>query len=351
MKQFRSLLLMGTVVTAAFFINSCGSETQSKDVPDQDSSKAIPVEAAAAARGSISAYYATTATLEAEEEAMVVAKVQGIVKELHIEEGNYVEAGQAMARLEDEQLAIEAARARASMDRLYNEYQRNKELYDRKLVSAEQFENAKFEYESQKAAYELAQLKVDYSQIRAPISGVVSERLIKVGNMVNADQQVFKITDFDPLLAILHIPEHEMNKLKKQQQATVRVDAVPNHSFTGHVLRISPVVNPETGTFKVTVTVRDRSNQLKPGMFGRVRIVYDTRANALMIPKAAVLREDGVSSVYVLRDRLVFRRSIATGYENGSNIEVTDGLADGDSVITVGQSSLQDSVLVQVVQY
>lgn len=351
MNSYYRSLLAAALVAAALTGISCSTDTQSKDVTDTDSTAAVPVETAAALRGPISAYYATTATLEAEEEAMVVAKVRGVVTGLQAEEGQYVQAGQVMATLEDEQLTIEAARAKATMDRLHNDYKRNQELYDRNLISAEQFENAKFEYESQKAAWELARLKVEYSQIRAPISGVVSQRLIKVGNMINADQQVYKITDFDPLLAVLHVPEHEMNKLKQRQQAVIQADAVPGESFTGQVLRISPVVNPETGTFKVTVAVRDPSNRLRPGMFGRVRIVYDTRDNALMIPKGAVMSEDGTNSVYVLTDRLVFRRTIQTGYENGANIEVTGGLSDGDSVITVGQSSLQDSALVQVVDY
>lgn len=345
------MLLVCLIGSIAALNYSCSSETQSKDVEDKDSTAAIPVEMASAQRGSISAYYSTTATLEAEEEAMVVAKVRGVVQKLNVEEGDYIRKGQVMAQMEDEQLEIEASRAKATMDRLYNDYQRNKELYERNLVSAEQYENSKFEYESQKAEYELANLKLEYTQIKAPITGVVSQRMIKVGNMVNTDEEVFKVTDFDPLLAVLHVPEHEMNKLRKGQTSVIRVDAIKDQTFTGKVLRISPVVNPETGTFKVTIAITDESGQLKPGMFGRVRIVYDTRDNALLIPKEAVMNEDGGSSVYVLNDKLVFRRNIETGYINGANIEVLTGLQDGDSVVTIGQNSLQDSSLVQVVSY
>lgn len=351
MKRIKNIFLLCLVASLATLNYSCSSETQSKNVEDKDSTAAIPVEMASAHRGSISAYYSTTATLEAEEEAMVVAKVRGVVQKLNVEEGDYISKGEVMAQMEDEQLEIEASRAKSTMDRLYNDYQRNKELFERKLVSAEQFENSKFEYESQKSAYELANLKLRYTQIKAPISGVVSQRMIKVGNMVNTDQEAFKITDFDPLLAVLHVPEHEMNKLRKGQTSIIRVDAIQDQTFTGQVLRISPVVNPETGTFKVTIAIKDESKQLKPGMFGRVRIVYDTRDNALMIPKEAVMNEDGASSVYVLNDKLVFRRAIETGYVNGANIEVLNGLQDGDSVVTIGQSSLQDSALVQVVSY
>lgn len=351
MKIFKNYLIIAALGTFALSTYSCSSETQSKDAGNIDSTAAIPVETASAIRGPISAYYATTTTLEAEEEAMVVAKVRGIVKELSFEEGDYVTAGEVMTTLEDEQLAIEATQAKATMDRLYNEYQRNKTLYERQLISVEQYENAKYEYETQKAVYDLAQLKIENTQIKAPISGIVSERLIKVGNMVNSDQEVFKITDFDPLLAVLHVPEHEMAKIKNNQPALIQVDAISNQTFDGRVLRISPVVDPESGTFKVTVAIRDASKQLKPGMFGRVRIIYDTRDNALMIPKEAVMNEDGASSVYVLANDLVFRRPISTGYENGANIEIVEGLADGDSVVTIGQSSLQDSAHVQIVSY
>lgn len=342
-------------ICAAFLLSlaniSCSSDTQSKNVTDQDSTAAIPVEMAAVERGSISAYYSTTATLEAEEEATVVAKVGGIVNELHVEEGDIISPGQVMAHLEDEQLAYEAARAKATMDRLYNDYQRNRELFERELISTNQYENAKFEYESQKAAYDLARLRVDHAEVKAPIGGVVSERLIKKGNMVNTDQQLFKITAFDPLLAILHVPEHEMSKLQEGQKTVLRADAIQNQEFEGEVLRISPVVNPETGTFKVTVAVKNPTLKLKPGMFGRIRIVYDTHSNALTIPKEAVMTEDGTSSVYVINDNLVFRRPVQTGYLNGSLIEIINGLQDGDRVVTIGQSSLQDSTLVQIVSY
>lgn len=351
MKNAKIFILLLSVGFLALSNNACTSETQSKNTEDKDSTAAIPVEISEATRGTISAYYSTTATLEAEEEAMVVAKVRGIVEEIEVEEGDFVKKGQVLARLDDEQLQIEAERAKATMDRLYNDYQRNQELYEKNLISAEQFENSKFEYASQKSAYELAQLNLKYSTIQAPINGVISERLIKVGNMVNTDQEIFRITDFDPLLAILHVPEHEMSKLKKNQSAYIQVDAIQGESFEGKLLRISPVVNPETGTFKVTVAVNDVTKRLKPGMFGRVRIVYDTRENALMIPKDAVMSEDGYNSVYQIKDNLAYRKNIETGYVNGTNIEVTDGLAVGDQVVTIGQSSLQDSALVEIVSY
>lgn len=351
MKNLTSWIVLGTICSLAVFTSSCSSESQSKNVSDKDSTSAIPVEIAEAKVGDISAYYSSTATLEAEDEAMVVAKVRGIIQKLNVEEGDFVKAGDVLAQLDDEQLQLEAQRAKATMDRLKNELNRKEELYNKNLVSAQEFENAKYEYQAQKSDYELAQLQVKYSRIQAPISGVISDRMIKVGNMIGADQEAFKITDFDPILAVLNVPEHEMNKIKKGQQALIEVDAVSGKTFEGQVLRISPTVDPETGTFEVTVSVRDESRQLKPGMFGRVQIVYDTHQNTLMVPKNAVMTEDGTSSVYIINNQMAYRKNINTGYVNGDNIEILEGLSPADTVVTVGQSSLQDSALVEVVSF
>jgi RND family efflux transporter MFP subunit len=341
---------LSTLLLAALLIGTSACSNGEDQNQNQEEEKlVIPVEVSNVSRGDISAYYANTATLEAEQEATIVSKVRGIVREIYVEEGDEVKAGQLIAKIEDDQYRIEAARAKATLDRLKNDFDRNKELYEKNLVAAEAYQNSQYEYESQKAAYELAQLNLEHTSIKSPISGVISERFVKVGNMIGTDQQVYRVTDFSPLQAILHIPEHEMAKIRKGQRAELRVDALPNQLFLGRVERISPVVNSETGTFKATIYVDETKDMLRPGMFGRVKIVYDTRENTRMIPKSAVMSEDLAQSVYVIKDSLAFKKQIQTGYVNGLNIEVIDGLEDGEMVVTIGQGSLQDSTKVNVI--
>lgn len=339
-------------VAALLMLNfaACSNgENNNFENEDNDSTLVIPVEVMDVSRGTISAYYSNTATLEAVDEASVVSKVRGIVQQIMVEEGDYVRAGQIIAKIEDDQYRIEAERAKATMDRMYNDFQRNAELFDKELISAEVYENSRFEYESQKSAYELAELNYQYTSITSPISGVVSERLIKVGNMIGTDQQVFQVTDFDPIQAILYIPEHERSKIRVGQRTELTADAIPGTMFFGRVERISPTIDPSTGTFKVTVYMDQGQEELRPGMFGRVKIVYDTRENTKMIPKAAIISEDEIQSVFVIKDSLAFRKVIRTGYVNGTNIEVIDGLNDGEIVVTTGQGSLSDSTKVNIV--
>ena len=343
------LLLPALLLALTIPQMGCSSDAQSKDTEDPEAETAVPVEATAVARGSAAAYFTGTASLEAEEEATVVARVGGVVQQIFVEEGAYVEAGQALAQLDDERLRLELERAEAELNKLKRIFERNQQVYEKQLISTEEFERIKSDYETQKVARDLAKMQLEYTTVRAPISGVVSARHIKAGNMISQNEPAFRVTDFDPLRAVIHVPERELNKLREGQTATLRFDALPGEVFSGRVKLISPTVDPETGTFRAIVEVRDPSRQVKPGMFGRVRIQYDQRENTLLIPKQAVLEEDDESAVFVIQDTVAVRRVVTTGYANGDRIEILDGVAQGERIVITGQATLQDSAKVEVI--
>jgi membrane fusion protein (multidrug efflux system) len=347
MNVYKSVLLCLSLIFFSSIFISCGNNAESKSTEEEITG--IPVEVGFVARGDISAVFSTTANLEAEEEANVVAKVAGIIKKIYVEEGDVLKKGQPLAQLDDEQLIFKRNEVRANLRKLENEYERNEKLFKENLISEDAFDKVRFEYESQKASLDLVQLEVNYATIRAPISGVVSERLVKVGNMINQNEVTFKITQFRSLNAILHVPERQMGKLQKGQQVNLKVDALAVKTFSGYIERISPIVDPNSGTIKVTVRMKDPQLQLKPGMFGRINIVYDIHNATLLIPKEAVITEDQESYVYVVRDTLVFRQIVETGFTNATHLEIVDGLVDGDTVVTIGQASLKDSAKIQII--
>jgi len=328
---------------------NCGSNSHSKTKEKKEAEVIIPVEVAEVTIGDISAYFSGTATIEAEEETDVVAKVGGVVQKIFAEEGDYIKEGQVLAKLDDEKLLVQVEQAKATLQKLENIYKRNQELFNKSLISAEEFQRTKYEYDHQQAAYDLAQLDLNYSSIRSPISGVVAERKIKLGNMVLPNQATFKVTSLDPLLAVLHVPERQIRKLQTGQQAKLSMDAVKDIEFIGKIKRISPVVDPGTGTVKVTVEMHDPSRQLKPGMFARLNIIYDVRKNTMLVPKDAIMAEDKESAVYVVKDSLALRQIVETGYVNTTHIEVLSGLAPQDTVVTTGKGSLKDSSKVELV--
>lgn len=340
-----TLLLLVTVLP---FLGACGNG-QAQDDTNEDEAPAIPVEVVEVHRGDVTAFYATTATLEADREARVVPRLGGNIVELLAEEGDVVTEGQVLARIENQRYRLELERSEAQFRRLQQDFNRSREMHQRNLISTEAFERAKFEFEAQEAAYNLARLDLSYTDIRAPIAGVISERMIRVGNMVNTQEPVFVVTAMDVLLATLHVPERELARLAVDQSAAIAVDALGGRPFEGRIARISPVVDPDTGTFRVTIEVSGEDGLLKPGMFGRVSIVYDRRVDSLLVPVEAVITEDTRSSVFVIIDGKAQRRAVTIGYRNNGHVEITSGVEEGERVVVTGQASLRNDARVTVI--
>lgn len=325
-----------------------GQEATGDNAGDEETLP-TPVEVAEVTVGSITARYAGVTSLEADGEATAMAKVGGEIKALLVAEGDTVVAGQPVAQLDDERLRLEVKRSKASLEKTRQEYQRNLELHQKGLLSAGTFESLKFDLDALQVAYDLARLELSYATVRAPIGGIVSQRLVKAGNTITANSPVFRITDLEPLIAYLHVPEREYRKLKKGQSAQLVLDALPGQVFTGKVALISPVIDPATATFKVTTEVSDASGQLKPGMFGRVTIDYDTRSDVPLVPRVALLSNERETSVFVVADDVARRRDVTVGYANGGVREVIDGLAPGEQVVVIGQNGLKDETAVHVI--
>ncbi len=133
------------------------------------------------------------------------------------------------------------------------------------------------------------------------------------------------------------------------QYARVSVDALEDSYFEGRVDRIAPEVDAQTGTFRVTVALVNDSDRLKPGMFARVNVRYDTSENALLVSREAVVIQKNERSVFVVRDGLATRQEVITGYSMDGNIEIREGLAEGDEVVITGQGGLRDGASVRVV--
>ncbi len=343
------------VATAVVLLSACNrggdGTTVGKDGADAPPAEvAIPVEVAKASRIPMMASYSGTASLEAEREAQVVAKTSGVLLRLHVEEGDAVREGQLLAELDPERTRLEVARAEANMRRLENEFRRSQELFAAKLVSSEAHDRIRFDLETQRAAWELAKLELSYTRIVAPIEGVISQRLVKEGNFIQLQAPLFRIDDFDPLLAVLNVPERELRTLRPGLVVAMVVDAIPTAAFEGKVARISPVVDSGTGTFRVTCEFRDDANRLKSGMFGRISVVYDQRDDVLAVPREAVLESDAEPALFVVRDGKAVRQVVRTGARSGGFVEIVEGIADGEAVVTTGSATLRDGAKVQVLE-
>lgn len=308
---------------------------------------AVPVEVSAVTRRSISSFIETNGTLEAENEVDVVARVTAPIIELNVEEGMEVRKGQVLARLDDSEINSRAEISRVNLKEAELAYARAKTLRDSQLVSPEEFDQAQTRVETARAQYESDRIQLSYTEIRAPFDGLIVSRYIDLAEQVNSGSQLFRISDFKPLLCPIQVPERDLPKLRLGQQAYLTFEAWPDERFTAQVLRIRPVVDAATGTVRVTLDVEARG-RLRPGMFARVYVETETRDNTLVIPKAALSLESIGDTVYVASGEEASRRSVALGFREGDYVEVLEGVEAGEQVIVIGQDGLSEGTPINI---
>jgi membrane fusion protein, multidrug efflux system len=341
-------LLLALLVPGMLALGACkrGGEgdAQAKEIKGPE---AVPVEVAVSTRRAVAASYSGTAPLEARGESQVVAKTSGVALSVLAEEGQLVRAGQVLVRLDSARAALQAAQSASQMRKLEANYARSRQLAEQKLISANDIDQIKYDLENARATNRLANLELSYANVTAPISGVVAQRSIKPGNFVQINTPIFRIVDISRLEATLNVPERELETLKAGLPVTLQVDALPGKAFTGVVDRVAPVVDSGSGTFRV-ICAFDAGGLLQPGMFGRMQIDYDKRANALVVPRTALLDDEGDPAVFAVRAGKAVRVPVKLGYVDGAWAEVRSGIKLGEQVVVAGKTALRDGSLVQV---
>jgi membrane fusion protein (multidrug efflux system) len=264
------------------------------------------------------------------------------------EEGQQVHAGQVLVRLDSARAALEAAQSASQMRKLEANYARSQQLASQKLISANDIDQIKYDLENARAVNRLANLELSYANVTAPISGVIAQRSIKTGNFVQINTPIFRIVDTSRLEATLNVPERELEVLKAGLPVNLKVDSLPGKTFTGTVDRVAPVVDSGSGTFRVICAFAG-GGLLQPGMFGRMQIDYDQRADALVLPRTALLDDEANPAVFAVRGGKAQRVAVKLGYMEGEWAEVRGGLKLGDQVVVAGKTALRDGSLVQVI--
>jgi membrane fusion protein (multidrug efflux system) len=328
--------------------NSDAKTFENGQTDENRKEEAVPVEVAALGHGEIEAVLRLSSNLEAEDEVQVFAEAPRRVTELHVEEGTPVRKGRTLIQLQDDEQKSAVAKAEIELKESERDYERAKELYEQKLVTEETYTEAGYKVERNRLALADARRELGYTQVRAPIAGIVTERLVNLGDQVTVNQPLFRIVDFDSIVARIYVPEKDMARLAVGQPARLKADALGGQVFAGSIDRISPIVDPATGTVKVTVAT-PRQEGLRPGMYVEVELVTAVHDAALLVPKRALVYDNDQVFVFRLKDeRRVERLRVAPLLENTDFIEPESGLDAGDQLVVAGQSGLKDNGLVRL---
>jgi len=323
--------------------NTKSAGTKAEELP-------VPVEVATAELGSVSSFLESSTTLEAEKSADVLAKTDGLLTSVRVAEGDTVREGQVLAVLDDTEKKLALEKAKLKLAKAEAEYQRAKLAFDQKLVSQHDYEKARFDRDLAASEVETSELELRYTEVRAPFSGRITERMVVQGKTLKKGDPLFTMADFSSITARLYLPERDVTSLRTGQPVEIVLQALATTSFKARIRDISPVVDPKTGTVKVTAEIGERSPAIRPGAFVQARIVTDTHAGAVLVPKVAVLREDRDDFVFVVDTAKALKRKVTLGYGANGAVEVRDGVKAGDRVVVAGQSSLKDESRIEILK-
>lgn len=314
---------------------------------DEDEETAVPVEVTSLGRGEIESVLRSTTNLEAESSVKVYSQAARLVQELLVEEGDHVEKDQVLLRLLDDEQRSALAKIKSQHEKESREYERQKRLFMKELISEELFNNATYEMDQLAISMEDAERELSYAEVRAPFSGTITGRLVNLGDQVTVGQHLFDLVDFDSIVARIYVPEKDLPRLKVGQTAWVTTQS-GEQATRGRVQRISPIVDPQTGTVKVTIAFSGRGD-VRPGMYVDVNLITEIHHDALLVPKRALVYDQDQIFVYRLgEERRVERLLIESILEDRENVEPTGGLEEGDEIVIAGQAGLKDNALVRL---
>lgn len=324
---------------------------------------AIPVSVTQVERQDLNSYQVLNGTVEPERLVEVYSRLSAYVKEILKEEGDYVNENEVLARLDDteirityEQAKIQLEQAELSLEEAKQNYERSVSLKERELISEQEYQAAESTYKQRQLDYQdrvknfnNLELQLNWTKIRSPSEGYITERMIEVGGRVNANEQVYTIEDFSPLLIRVYVPASDAINLEKGMQAEVATEVLEGLVFNGDVKLINPRLDTNTGTVKVTVEVFDQTRRLKPGMFVEVRIAIGQKENVLVIPRRAVVYKQNKAYVFVVNRGQAAEREVVLGLTEEDDVEVLDGLQEGERIVEVGVEALKDGQRVEIV--
>jgi len=309
----------------------------------------IPVSVAPIATGAVSSYITSTANLVPESEVKVLAEADGRVAELLVEEGSRVARGQVLAQLVKDDAEIMLRKAEVRLENARINFERAEQEIVDKLISREQYDKDHLDH--QIAQQELAEAKwrLEKTTIRAPFGGRVTERFVKLGQHLHPGEQLFTVSDFDPLVARIFLPEKDVFGLKEGRDVRITLKANDTTRFHGRIRQISPVVDTGTGTVKLTIEASAPPAEVRPGAFVTIDIVRETRPQAILVPREAVVRELQDAYVFVANGGVAEKRTISLGLEEGGRIEALSGVKAGEQVIVAGQGGLKQGSAIKVI--
>jgi membrane fusion protein, multidrug efflux system len=343
------LTMVLTALMAAFVLLGCQdqesmaiAENTSPEVP------AIPVSVEIVEPVTLRDVIFLPGETEASEDVKVAANTAGRVDWIGPREGQKVNKGDLLIKIDVSALKASLDHAKAAYKLAGDLYQRRLRLYDNKIIAREELDQS--ETQRTLALTDLEQIKVRYNHgfPKSPITGIVNHLYLDVGEYADIGKPIADIVNIDKIKINVRVPELDVRFVKKGQQTSVKIDAFPDRTLIGTVDFVSFKADPATKTFLVRSIIDNPDHDIRPGMIGRVAFVRRVIADAVAAPLFTLVDKGGERIVFVEKDGVAESRTISIGVIEGDRVQITSGLNAGDHLIVKGQTEVEDGMKVIV---
>src|SRR5437867_11790603 len=301
---------------------------------------AMPVEVAAAIRDTVVDAIAATGQIEAVQSIELRPEVQGRIIDILVREGQPVDAGTALFKVDDAELKAQVAQADAERQLARQALERTKQLMAQHASSTSDLEQAQARSQGADANYDLLKTRLDRTVVRAPFAGVVGRRLVSIGTFVSNQTPLTSLQSVNPQHASFQVPERYADQLRRGQLVSFQVAALPGRNFSGEVVFVDPVVELPGRTILIKARVPNPEHQLQAGMFIEARLATNIRPNAIVVPEDAILPLQGSTFVWMVKDGKADRRQVTIGVRTAGWAEIEGGVVAGDQEVVGGLERL-----------
>jgi RND family efflux transporter MFP subunit len=311
------------------------------------------VSVAAAAKGAIASTVTYTGTVVPYEEILVSPRVQGWMDDIRVDVGDKVHKGQRLVSLDKTELRAQLEEIRARRIDQEKELERDRTLVKAGAISGSTFDLRQSEYDSAKGEEEARAARLSYTDITAPITGEVTDRikLINPGELVQPGTVLLKLADLRRVRVQVNVAEPDAPKIKVGTPVVVRLPNLPppHDKVKARVTTIFPQMDPVTRTTKVEILVDNPTGLMRPDMYAVVDLVLEREKTAIIVPRQAVIELDGKPTVFTTDMVVAMVHPVKLGVVEGDRIQILEGINDGDMVIVDGNRGLTDGQAINVV--
>ncbi len=318
----------------------------------------VPVVVEKIKRGPIAKFISTTGTLRGIKEEAVIAEVQGVLNLVQtngtvLHAGTKVEKDRLLAEIDNQEYVLEVRveSQKLAMQNADRELKKQQALFKEGGVTEKELEVARKSALDARLNYEAAELKAGKLKLRAPISGFITNLQSNFdGIQVQPGFQFCKIMDYTTTFVQVNLPNSDLAQIQAGQKVNVTNYALEGETFEGRVTAIEPTIDAQTRTFSATVQIENPKLRLRPGMFVKTDIIIEDHSDAVIIPKSALQTREGLPVTFVVEGVSAHLREVVTGLETKEEIEILEGLVEGERLVVKAHETLRDKSKVRITE-